>query len=70
MIPTKATVNTLFFSGLAPDVDEETIRRQFEKLDKTIRIRNITIYRERASYRSKGSGFIELEAPEDCIFTI
>jgi RNA recognition motif-containing protein len=62
----KASGTTLFASGLPVDVDDETLKREFEKQDRTIRIKNVTIFREGVTFRSKGVAMIELDSVEDC----
>ena len=56
---------SLFISGLAEDANELILGQHFERIDRTIRIRGITIRRNYQTGRSRGTATIEFVSPED-----
>eukprot|EP00826_Nyctotherus_ovalis_P028641 TRINITY_DN225_c0_g1_i22.p1 TRINITY_DN225_c0_g1~~TRINITY_DN225_c0_g1_i22.p1 ORF type:complete len:421 (-),score=122.62 TRINITY_DN225_c0_g1_i22:478-1740(-) len=56
----------LFASGLSPDVDEDTLMRHVERVDKSIRVKAVIIMRDHQTFRSKGFGILELPSQDEC----
>lgn len=65
MTTQKKTVQSLFVSGLPEEADEEAISRHFERIDKTIKVKGISIRRDFQTFKSKGAATIELASFED-----
>ena len=65
MTTQKKTVPSLFVVGLPEEADEEAINRHFERIDKTIRLKGITIRRDFTTFKSRGQATIELASIED-----
>ena len=62
----KESTTTLFISSLPGEADEEIITKHFEKINSGLKVKNVTIFRNKHTYRSKGVGLIELFSVEDC----
>jgi len=58
----------LFASGLPQEVDEDTLSKHFERIDKSIRVKSVIIMRDYQTFRSRGLATIEFFSLEDCIF--
>jgi polyadenylate-binding protein len=56
----------LFASGLSPDVDEDTLSKHIERVDKSIRVKTIVIMRDHQTFRSKGFAILEFGNQEEC----
>jgi len=56
----------LFASGLSPDADEDTLSKHIERVDKSIRVKGISIIRDHQTFRSKGFATLEFGNQEEC----
>jgi RNA recognition motif-containing protein len=56
----------LFASGLSSDVDEDTLMRHIERVDKSIRAKTIIIMRDHQTFRSKGFAILEFPNQDEC----
>lgn len=56
----------LFASGLSPDVDEDTLMKHVERVDKSIRVKAVIIMRDHQTFRSKGFGILEFPSQDEC----
>jgi len=57
-----------FASGLSPDVDEDTLTRHIERVDKSIRVKTVLIMRDYQTFRSKGFALLEFPTQDECGF--
>ena len=57
----------LFVYGLSQDVDEDSLSKHIERIDKSIRIKSVMILRDYQTFRSKGMAIIEFVDQDDCI---
>ncbi len=60
----------LFASGLAQDVDEDTLAKHIERIDKSIRVKSVMVLRDYQTFKSKGLAIIEFADQEDCTFFV
>lgn len=58
----------LFASGLSPDVDEDTLMKHVERVDKSIRVKAVIIMRDHQTFRSKGFAILEFTNQDECKF--
>ena len=57
--------STWFISGLAEEVDESSLMKHFERIDRTIKVRTVSVLRNHQTFRSRGTAMVEFETPED-----
>eukprot|EP01022_Parablepharisma_sp_SALTPOND_P000816 TRINITY_DN105101_c2_g1_i1.p1 TRINITY_DN105101_c2_g1~~TRINITY_DN105101_c2_g1_i1.p1 ORF type:complete len:637 (+),score=55.87 TRINITY_DN105101_c2_g1_i1:218-1912(+) len=57
--------STWFVSGLADEVDEGSLLRHFERIDRTIKAKSVNVLRNHQTFKSRGVAVVEFETPED-----
>jgi len=56
---------TCFVSGLLDEVDEPSLLKHFERIDRSVKVRNTIVLRNHQTLRSRRVALVEFETPED-----